>query len=340
VVAWGHSLGGIITAGLVQLYPDRFAAALPMCGVLAGGIATWNAVLDAAYTFKTLLAPGSALQVVHVSDGKANLQLAQSIFNAAAATPSGRARLALVAALTDLPGWFDPTHIEPIATDYSDQLQAQELWESRVDFPFAFQYRAEIEARAGGNPSWNIGVDYSNLLASSPDRDEVMALYQEAGLNLAADVAFLNAGATIRPDGAAAQYLDRYISLDGKLSVPVLSMHTTSDGLVIPPNEGAYAQVVAAAGSQALLRQVFVHRAGHCAFTQAETIAAFEVLLKRMDTGRWDDASLKPNAMNATAGKLGPGPSTIFGFKFDPSFVAYQPAPYPRPFSSGSTIPS
>src|SRR5205823_14180803 len=36
----------IITAGLVQLHPDLFAAALPMCGVLAGGIANWNGALD------------------------------------------------------------------------------------------------------------------------------------------------------------------------------------------------------------------------------------------------------------------------------------------------------
>ncbi len=41
-VAWGHSLGGMITAGLLQRYPDRFAAALPMCGVLSGAVATWN----------------------------------------------------------------------------------------------------------------------------------------------------------------------------------------------------------------------------------------------------------------------------------------------------------
>ena len=46
VVAWGASLGGIIAAGLVQLHPDRFAAAMSLCGVLSGGIATWNAELD------------------------------------------------------------------------------------------------------------------------------------------------------------------------------------------------------------------------------------------------------------------------------------------------------
>jgi pimeloyl-ACP methyl ester carboxylesterase len=36
-IAWGHSLGGIITAGLIQDYPGRFTAALPVCGVLSGG---------------------------------------------------------------------------------------------------------------------------------------------------------------------------------------------------------------------------------------------------------------------------------------------------------------
>src|SRR5271156_4626842 len=37
-IAWGHSLGGMITAGLIQRYPEKFDAALPMCGVLSGGV--------------------------------------------------------------------------------------------------------------------------------------------------------------------------------------------------------------------------------------------------------------------------------------------------------------
>ncbi len=54
-IAWGHSLGGIITAGLVQLFPGRFAGALPMCGVVAGGVGTWNQALDSAFAFNVLL---------------------------------------------------------------------------------------------------------------------------------------------------------------------------------------------------------------------------------------------------------------------------------------------
>mgnify|MGYP001270434579 CR=1 FL=1 len=340
VIAWGASLGGIITAGLVQLNPGRFVAAMPLCGVLAGGIATWNLELDAAYAFKTLLAPASAIQLVHVTDGAANLQLAESIFNAASSTPQGRARLALVAALIDLPGWFDPTKLEPASTNYIDQAQAQAEWESRVDFAFAFQHRTELEARAGGNPSWNVGVDYTQQLAASPHHDEVTALYQQAGLDLGADLRTLNAGATIKADPAATAYLQRYVTFNGQLNIPVLSVHTTGDGLVIPENEGAYSQVVGRAGKQDLLRQLFVHRAGHCAFTPAEIISAFEVLLKRLDTGRWDGAALQPDALNTAAGRLGGGASTIFGFHFDPSFVFFKPAPYPRPFGQGSSIPA
>lgn len=340
VIAWGASLGGIVTAGLVQLHPDRFAAAFPLCGVLAGGIATWNTELDAAYAFKTLLAPGSALQLVHVGDGTANLQLAQQIFTQAAATPQGAARLGLVAALIDLPGWFDPTKPEPAPGDFADRLAAQEMWESRIDFAFAFRYRTDLEKRAGGNPSWNVGVDYARQLAQSPDSDEVRALYRQAGLDLNADLRALNAATRIAADPSAASFVALNISFDGSLGIPMLTMHTTGDGLVIPPNERTYAQGVDAAGHQDLLRQLFVHRAGHCAFTPAEVIAGLQVLLGRLDTGRWDDAALQPAALDASALAQGTTANGFFGFSASPAFTTFQPAPYPRPFAKGSTIPT
>jgi hypothetical protein len=79
---------------------------------------------------------------------------------------------------------------------------------------------------------------------------------------------------------------------NGRISIPVLTMHTIGGGLVVPENEQAYAIVVRRAGYSALLRQVFVSRAGHRAFTSAETITAAQILLARIQTGRWNDASL------------------------------------------------
>jgi pimeloyl-ACP methyl ester carboxylesterase len=340
VITWGVSLGGIITAGLVQLHPDRFAAALPLCGVLAGGVATWNAELDSAYAFKTLVAPTSSLQLTGINDATANRELASRLFAAAAADAQGRARLALVAALIDLPGWFDPRLPEPAPADFAARQAAQLEWESQVDFAFAFGYRQELEQRAGGNPSWNAGVDYAAVFAGSPDRDEVAALYRNAGLDLQADLRRLNAGTRIKPDPAAASYLARFISFDGKLGVPVLSVHTTGDGLVVPPNESSYAHAVTAAGDGDMLRQVFVHRAGHCAFAPGEIVAALQVLLKRVDTGAWDDAALQPAVLNALAAAQGSAANQFFGADLQPSFAAFSPAAYPRPFYVGSTIPS
>src|SRR6266851_4822774 len=91
-IAWGASLGGMITAGLVQLYPDRFAAAVPMCGVVSGAVAAWNQALDGAYAFKALVAPDSALSLVRIANPVANLQLAGQLAAGAASTPGGQAR--------------------------------------------------------------------------------------------------------------------------------------------------------------------------------------------------------------------------------------------------------
>ena len=330
VIAIGASLGGMITAALVQEHPERFAGALPLCGVLAGGVPAWNTALDAAYAFKTLLAPQSALQLVNIKDPTANLQLARSLLGNAGTTPAAQARVALIAALTDLPGWFLPTQPEPAPGDYASEVAAQLQWESRVDFPFAFSYRAELEKRAGGNVSWNAGVDYVHQLSISANRDEVVALYRAAGLDLDADLRTLNTSATITPDPSALSYLQHFVTYDGRLTLPVLTMHTTADGLVVPQNETAYSDAVRGAASQDTLRQVFVHRAGHCAFTSAEVITAIRALLERLDTGSWGD--LTPAAMNAQAEALGPADNAIAGFfAASPGFTSYAPGPYPRP---------
>src|SRR5215469_14768270 len=110
-IAWGHSLGGIITAGLIQQFPGRFAAALPMCGVLSGGVATWNTALDAAFAFQQLIDP--SVTVVHITDPGGNLTGAEAAGASAQETKQGQARMALVAALADTPGWFTPTSPEP-----------------------------------------------------------------------------------------------------------------------------------------------------------------------------------------------------------------------------------
>jgi pimeloyl-ACP methyl ester carboxylesterase len=294
-IAWGQSMGGMITAGLVQRHPRRFDGALPMCGILGGAVGLWNQNLDLQYAIKTLLSaspdpavavPASQLQLVHIADWQANVALATAAVTAAQATPEGRARLALAAALFPLPDWYEVGTERPAPDDH-DARQQNQFRALQVQLSFIFGFRAEVEQRAGGNPSWNVGVHYERLLARSASRDLVLALYRQSELDLRRDLRLLARAPRVPAELGATRYLVRNIVYDGRIPVPVLTVHTTADGLVVSPHEAAYRNAVRRAGRARLLRQLYVDRPGHCAFTDEETLSALDVLLERLDHGRW-----------------------------------------------------
>jgi uncharacterized tannase-like protein DUF6351 len=337
-IAWGASVGGMVTAGLIQDFPGQFSAALPLCGVLAGGEAYWNLGVDSAFAFQKLLDP--FVQVVNITGRAANRASAEGAAVAAQQSLPGQARLALVSALGDVPGWFTPLSPEPGPADFAAREQNQFLWQTAADIPFSFDYRAEMEARAGGNPSTTVGVNFAQQLRLSPDFAEVVALYRAAGLSLNADLATLQHATPIVASPKATGYLTRNVSFNGEIRIPVLSMHTTGDGLIAAENEQAYRAAVNRDGNGSFLRQTFIDRAGHCAFTPAEIVAAIKVLLNRLRTGHWDSAALQPAALNASAAALGASLNTFAAnvngkataIPTAPAFQAFSPAPYPRPF--------
>ena len=142
----------------------------------------------------------------------------------------------------------------------------------------------------------------------------------------------------------ALDYLSQNIIFNGQIQVPVLTLHTTDDELVTVENEQAYADVVARAGNSALLRQIFVHRAGHANFTEAETIAALQALNQRLDTGTWQN--LDPEDLNTAAHRLGARYNVLFycylcsdfdegvRIRMAPAFVDYVPTPFLRPYDA------
>ncbi|MGI8682887.1 MAG: hypothetical protein ACR2JO_12330 [Mycobacteriales bacterium] len=332
-IAWGPSIGGIMTAGLVQLMPERLSGALPLCGNLAGAVAIHNRELDIAFVVKTLLAPTSDLQLVRIRDPEANLRLAYSVLEEAAATPRGRARLALAAAIGNIPGWRDDGSAEePAAEDVTSRLDNQLRWFDEPGFFVYFVARAQVERQAGGNFSWNTGVDYASLLARSINRGQVQTLYEEARLDLSTDLSRLASAERVDADPDAVSYLERHIVFSGDLGdVPVLAVHTDGDGLVTPDNMTAYADVVGWAGQADLLRQLFVHRGGHCTFTAAETLTALHALIERVESGSWP--RLDPDTLNATAANLQRGLVALPNDRItDPAFFRFQPWSFPRPY--------
>ena len=151
--------------------------------------------------------------------------------------------------------------------------------------------------------------------------------YTTAGLSLKADLKTLAGAHRISAKESAVDYLAKNIVYNGDIDMPVLTLHTIGDGLVLPQDEQAYASVIRSTGDQSLLRQTFIHRAGHCAFSPGETIAAFQALVHRLDSGHW--GSTNAGALNAAASGLG---ATLN--PFGPSFVQFQPSAFPRPFDA------
>lgn len=331
-IAWGFSIGGIATAGLVQVMPDRLSGALPLCGNLAGAVGVHNRELDIAFVIKTLLAPDSPLDLVRISNPERNLQLAESVLEVAQRNTAGRARLALSAAIGNIPGWYDPAMPEPAADDFAVQQQEQYRWYDEVGILVFFALRAQVERRAGGNPSWNVGVDYSARLASSISRELVIALYKAANLDLDVDLATLDTAPRIEADLAAVGYLERHIVFSGHLSdTPVLALHTSGDGLVTPDNEQAYADVVHWAGDGDLLRQLYLRRGGHCTHTAAELVTALQALEHRIEHDRWP--ALDPDQLNAATSALAPELLVSRdGDRAAPAFFSFTPPAFPRPY--------
>jgi hypothetical protein len=335
-IAVGESLGGLISAGLVERFPGRFSGALPMCAPLGGGTGDWNQALDATFVVKTLLAPGSGLALVHLDNPGNFAALAQQIITRALRTSAGRARLALAAAMIDLPPWSDPRGPEPSPVHLDQRAANLASWLGHGAANGASYGRTDLEQRARGNPSWNTGVNYASELARSADHADVVALYRSAGLDLTADLATLNRAPRIHADPSAAAYLHATSDLTGHLRVPVLTLHTIGDGEVPIENEQAYAQLTSQARTTPLLRQLSIRRAGHCTFTAAERIIALNTLETRITTGHWTE--LDPATLNHAATALGPALNVLTEIEGTtsnppgpPAFTSYRPGPYLRP---------
>ncbi|MCX4671521.1 S9 family peptidase [Streptomyces sp. NBC_01381] len=323
-LAWGESYGGLVTTTIAERHADRIDGSLSMCGLVQGGVANWNSTLDPVFALRTLLAPDSGIQLTGFTgqlEAKDSADRLGGALTRAQSTPSGRARIALAAALHAVPGWNDPKQPRPAPGDHAAQQANQYAALTGLIQSPAFSWRQEAERRAGGSMSWNTGVDYTAMLARSSQFKEVKALYKSAGRSLRADLNALAAAPRIKADPPAVRYMMRNVAFTGRLTKPQLNIHTTGDALIPVRAESAYRDTVTAAGRAPLLRQAYVDNAGHCTFSPAEQLAAVHTTERRVTTGRWGDTS--PAALNAEARHSDPTTAA--------RYERFRPGPYPRP---------
>jgi pimeloyl-ACP methyl ester carboxylesterase len=300
VLAYGTSMGGLVTAQLAESAESIIDGAMPTCGIVAGGADLNNYQLDGAHAVNELLSDGSIQIADYVTQGDAFAASAalQAAVNAAvtADTPEARARTALAAAIFQL----DPSDLAGI-------------------IGFVTPARFDLITASGGDSGWNEGVDYERLFSKSPYRRMVAELYRDAGLSLQADLSTLTETADVPFNEAAVDSMLSHSQPDGDIQMPVFSIHTNYDPLVPAELEEEYADDVLAEGKRPLFRQAFVDRDGHCSFTSAELVAGVKVLEERVDTGVWPAASVDPDKLNQLGSSFDLGVS---------AFVRCQPGEF------------
>lgn len=279
VIAWGYSMGGLVTSALAEQRPAAVDGGVALCSSIGGAVGMMNMALDGASAFRTLIAPDAGIRIVDVDDDRVNAKRVDGALADAIATPQGRARIALAGVLAGIPGWTSRDEPEPAPRDY--EAQAAEIAKS---FTIGvFLPRVDQEKRAGGAFSWNKGIDYRAQLARSGRRPMVEALYRAAGLNLAADLAKLNAAPRVTAKPAAVDYIMRNYTPTARPAVPLLAVQKVGDGQTSPSLQLAYAQAAKGANVQSL----WVRQSGHCGFATDTLLASIRQVEARLGGRDW-----------------------------------------------------
>ncbi len=325
-------MGAAIAIMLAERHPRRIDGVAAMCGPLDLNGA-WNQSLDVTFGLRTLLAPDAGIDLVRPRDAAASVAALDAAVTEAVETPAGRARVALASSFGNVDGW-NSAH-EPRPTGVEEQIRAMAALDQVLHVgTFGPGGRVDLERRAGGNPSFTVGVNYRQQLARSTQRDLVRRAYRDAGLDLEADLDALARAPRIAPDPEALASLYRFAVPRGTTPAPVVTLHNDADGAE-PGHERWYADRVARHGDGDRLRQLWVGRATHCALSAAEEITMMRTLFERLDTGRWP--STEPARLNAAAGLFDEPLHQVFDFAtFEdaarpPAFTAFTPGPLLRP---------
>lgn len=345
VVTVGYSGPGLVNTMVAEDDSRLSDGAVIGCALNVGLRNLFNVHLDGTYTLSVLLLPEDGRPRLAGFSNEVEIDTTTAILRAAVmraqSTPEGRARIALAGGFGMMPAWFDPASPPPDEKDYRAQQIGQFNHYTALhnlgfdgmvveggarrpeggwpgvtlgsNLSFMSYSRWDIERLSGGNISGNKGVDYARLFSEMPTRKQVEALYAEAGLDLAADLARLNSSATIEADPEAVEWTKRNAMVTGALKIPALGIRPISD-IAGPAYDSWYKARAVESGGGDMLRQTFVEELGHCKFTTAEVVAAVTAVEARIETGSWGDIA-SPDALQERAEALDLGPAKFIAFE-------------------------
>jgi pimeloyl-ACP methyl ester carboxylesterase len=245
----GSSLGGLIAVMLAEKFPGQVGGALAMCGPVGGSLLQLEYVTHVRALFDFFypgVIPGDAVNVPEGLDFAT--EVVPAVIAAVTDNPAGLQALALIDQ-TRLP--YDPSQPPTLLQSLLAVLYYNIVGTN------------DLLSRTHGQ----VPVDTTRTRYSSPWLDPIT-------------LAAINAGVDrFRSSPAAVNYLRNYYQPTGKLRIPLVTLHTTLDPDVPFFHEAAFADIVAAAGASAYLKQLELERYGHCNFLPEEVLAAFLTLV-------------------------------------------------------------
>lgn len=333
----GSSMGAVTAIKHAETEPDRIDGVLTIGGAI-DVVGMLDNVLDVNLATKVLLtdgtdANGDPIELVHPGNPEASAEALAAALTAAAETPEGRARIALIASLNTISGWYDVSQPEP--DDLTAWIDGQTQWLIwAYSMGLGPTARVDWEAKLGGNASASYDGDWARRLVRSGDLREVRAAYAAApGADLSDDLAALAAEPVIEAEPDARANLVQHRP-EGTTPSPVLTLHTTGDGGAPPSYERSFGDRVAEVGDPERYRNVYVERGAHLTVSVAEELVALRALEHRVDTGHWP--SLSPRGLDRAAWKLGPDYFGVFDpvtgpSPHEPAFTHFVPPRAARP---------
>ncbi len=266
-IIWGDSLGGLVTLKLIEGHPGAYDGAIANCAPAVG----WARNQDAALAFGLAYAvafgwPDSAWGPV--GDLRDDLNFFTEVMP-----------------VVQWPNASNFGRWEFIRLVY--RLSPEAFWgaDPQLNTPFfglamwkATGRRAEAEADAGGPIAQNVGFEYTLTAA---DKAYLASLGVDADGLLAA----MNVQNNIAAWRPARNYAEQWGGLTGRLSRPVVEMHSIFDGLVPVYSESPYASLVSASGSGDRLLQSYVNTVGHCSFSAPQYLSVVAAIENWLDTG-------------------------------------------------------
>ncbi|WP_158970483.1 S9 family peptidase [Paraglaciecola sp. L3A3] len=320
IIQMGCSGGGTVTLGMAEIHPDRIDGAIAMCASTSHWLA--NTHLDGMFVLKALIAPDLPIADLGAYSREELDALGKKWIKAiddAQQTPEGRARIALAITIGQWPAWGgkgqapvekpDPTDIEALQNSMYQSIV-------RLVPMKGTGGTTMLELAAPGQLKSNVGVDYKESYNNGAKlyKKAVEALYENANGSLESDLAKINAFERVAADPEAIKWWSAPGRTHiGKPKVPMLRMNTAGDGLVYASLIQGYEDLVVKNGYSDFFRTAYVNNWGHCTFSLAELVTSIEVVLERIDSGKWPDTSAA--ALNKRGKSIAPQSKVNF-FKY------------------------